>query len=96
MRTYPLFPELNQQELEKLVIEGVYPIHPVTVFLLPQLSSAFGQNERTLFTFLESNETGGLKNHLKKTEDYYLPSDLFSYFFPSIHDIDVSGDGLSL
>ncbi|MDM8150135.1 hypothetical protein [Priestia megaterium] len=94
LRKYPLFPELNQQELEKLVIEGVYPIHPVTLFLLPQLSSAFGQNERTLFTFLESNETGGLKNHLKKTEDYYLPSDLFSYFFPSIHDIDVSGDGL--
>ncbi|YCA45511.1 hypothetical protein M1E11_10125 [Bacillus sp. JZ8] len=95
LRKYPLFPELNQQEVEKLVIEGVYPIHPVTLFLLPQLSSSFGQNERTLFTFLESDETGGLRNHMGKTNEYYLPSDLFQYFFPSVHDLDVNGEEAS-
>ena len=92
LRKYPLFPELNQQEVEKLVLEGTYPIHPVALYLLPLLSSFFGQNERTLFTFLESNETGGLNNHLESKEGYYLPSDLFHYFFPSIHDIDTSSE----
>lgn len=93
LRKYPLFPELNQQEVEKLVIEGTYPIHPVALYLLPLLSSFFGQNERTLFTFLESNETGGLSNHVAIKNGYYLPSDLFQYFFPSLHEIDTSNDG---
>ncbi|UAL53609.1 hypothetical protein [Metabacillus dongyingensis] len=92
LRKYPLFPELNQQEIEKIVIEGTYPIHPVTLFLLPYLSSAFGQNQRTLFTFLESNETSGLQNHMNKTGKYYLPSELFEYFFPAIHNIDTSNE----
>ena len=90
LRKYPLFPELNQQEIEKIIVTGIYPVHPVALYLLPYLSSNFGQNERTLFTFLESNETGGLRNHLGKSMDYYLGSDLFTYFFPNIHDIDTS------
>lgn len=93
LRKYPLFPELNQQEVEKIIIEGTYPLHPVTLYLLPYLSSFFGQNERTLFTFLESSETGGLTNHLDKNDGYYLPSHLFNYFFPSLHDVDTSNDG---
>ncbi|WP_374148828.1 hypothetical protein [Priestia megaterium] len=96
LRKYPLFPELNQQEIEKIVVEGIYPVHPVALYLLPYLSSSFGQNERTLFTFLESNETGGLLNHLSKSQYYYLASDLFSYFFPNLHDIDTSKEDLNI
>ncbi|MCM3729910.1 hypothetical protein M3226_30775 [Neobacillus cucumis] len=92
LRKYPLFPELNQQEIDKIIIEGIYPVHPVSLYLLPYLSSIFGQNERTLFTFLESNETGGLLNHLNKTDKYYLPSDLFNYFFPNIFDLDTGNE----
>lgn len=94
LRKYPLFPELNQQEIEKIIMEGIFPVHPVALFLLPYLSNSFGQNERTLFTFLESNETGGLLNHLRKSKDYYLASDLFSYFFPNLRDLDPSREGL--
>ncbi|WP_028400579.1 hypothetical protein [Ectobacillus panaciterrae] len=90
LRKYPLFPELNQQEIERLVIEGVYPIHPVTLYLLPHLSSLFGQNERTLFTFLESQDSGGLRNHMSKRDSHYLPFYLFQYFFPSVFDVDTS------
>lgn len=93
LRKYPLFPELNQQEVEKIIIEGTYPIHPVTLYLLPYLSSFFGQNERTLFTFLESSETGGLTNYINKNQGYYLPTHLFNYFFPSLHEVDTSSDG---
>ncbi|AFC33309.1 hypothetical protein PM3016_6701 [Paenibacillus mucilaginosus 3016] len=82
MRKYPLFPSINQTERDELVIRGMYPLHPVSIFLLPHLTRVFGQNERTLFTFLESQETGGLINHISKSKEYYLAHQLFDFFFP--------------
>lgn len=82
LKKYNLFSELNHQEIEKMIVEGSYPLHPLALFLLPRLSSVFGQNERTLFTFLESEETGGLTNFVTKhTEGMYYPHMLFDYFF---------------
>ncbi|WP_033541031.1 hypothetical protein [Planococcus sp. CAU13] len=82
LKRYNLFSELNHQETEKLIVEGSYPLHPLALFLLPRLSSTFGQNERTLFTFLESDETGGLINFVNKRKDgMYYPHMLFDYFF---------------
>jgi hypothetical protein len=83
LRKYPLFSNLNQVEVERLVIKGAYPIHPVTLFVLPHLSNQFAQNERTLFTFLQSNDPGGLQKHINQFPDsYYLSSQLFDFFFP--------------
>ncbi|MEH7073821.1 hypothetical protein [Neobacillus drentensis] len=96
LRKYPLFPELNQQEIDKIILEGIFPVHPVALYLLPFLSNIFGQNERTLFTFLESTETGGLLFHMDKTEDYYLASNLFNYFFPNIYDLGTGYDEQSI
>ncbi|TDL50365.1 hypothetical protein E2R60_22795 [Paenibacillus dendritiformis] len=87
MRKYPLFPSINQTERDELVIRGMFPLHPVSIFLLPNLTRVFGQNERTLFTFLESQETGGLINHISKTNEYYLAHQLFDFFFPDSNDI---------
>lgn len=85
LRKYPLFSNLNQVEIERLVIKGAYPIHPVTLFVLPHLSNKFAQNERTLFTFLQSNDAGGLQQHIEKNSDrYYLSSKLFDFFFPEL------------
>lgn len=85
LSSFNLFDELNSQEVEQLIVEGSYPVHPLTLFLLPKVSQVFGQNERTLFTFLESNETGGLKNHLENSEGYYYPNNLFDYFFDELN-----------
>ncbi|MFD1861481.1 hypothetical protein [Planococcus chinensis] len=82
LKKYNLFNELNHQETEKLIVEGSYPLNPLALFLLPRLSNVFGQNERTLFTFLESEETGGLTNFVaKKNDGMYYPHMLFDYFF---------------
>lgn len=88
IRKYPLFQQLNQVEIENLIVKGTFPIHPVTLYLLPFLSSLYGQNERTLFTFLESKETNSLLEHASTNDDYYLPYKLFTYFFPSFSDVD--------
>ncbi|MFD1928853.1 hypothetical protein ACFSFY_12500 [Sporosarcina siberiensis] len=81
IRSFNLFGDLNQQEIEKVIVEGAYPIHPVTLYLLPRISKVFGQNERTLFTFLESEDTGGLMNHIRRNFSYYYPDNLFEFFF---------------
>lgn len=84
LRKFPLFSDLNQYELENFIIKGSYPLHPVSLYLLPYLSNVLAQNERTLFTFLESDEVGGLIRHQKKSSDWYLPHILFDYFHPSL------------
>lgn len=86
MRKYLLFPSINQTERDELVVRGMFPLHPVSIFLLPHLTRVFGQNERTLFTFLESQETGGLLNHISKSDGYYLGHQLFDFFFSDTND----------
>lgn len=84
LRKFPLFADLNQFELENFIIEGSFPLHPVSLYILPYLSNVLAQNERTLFTFLESDEKGGLIRHWKKSKDWYKPSMLFDYFSSSL------------
>src|SRR6185436_6490669 len=40
---------------------NLYPLHPTTIPVLVKLFSRFGQNERSLFSFLLSNEPFGLQ-----------------------------------
>lgn len=89
IKSYNLFEELNEHEVDNLVVKGSYPIHPVTLFMLPRISRVFGQNERTLFTYLTSTETHSFQNQLKKNEKYVYADTLFQYFFSerSLNDI---------
>lgn len=84
LRKFPLFADLNQFELENFIIDGSFPLHPVSLYILPFLSNVLAQNERTLFTFLESDEKGGLIRHWKKNKGWYKPAMLFDYFSSSL------------
>lgn len=44
-----------------------YPLHPLTLSVLPQLCSRYGQNERTLFSFLASKEPKSVASFLNQT-----------------------------
>ncbi len=61
-----LFPELDEAEVRRWVLEGAYPLHPLAVYCLPRLSNKVAQNERTLFTFLAADEPGTLREHLTR------------------------------
>jgi len=43
-------------ELERSLVERSWPLHPIALLVLPELCSRYGQNERTLFSFLASAE----------------------------------------
>ena len=69
------------------VIEDCYPLHPLTVFILPRLSDLIAQNERTLFTFLARNSKHTLVDFLHGIETgknlpFLTPEWLFDYFEP--------------
>ena len=61
---------------------GLYPLHPTLVPVLVKLFSRFGQNERSLFSFLLSSEPFGLQSfaHGKAGPDnFYLIHNLYDY-----------------
>lgn len=68
-------------------IISCYPLHPSAMYILPRLSEKVAQNERTLFTFLSSNQKNTLSEFVEKnTEDFpfVTPDYLYDYFEPQL------------
>lgn len=60
----------------------LYPLHPTVLPVLVRLFRRFGQNERSLFSFLLSNEPFGLRAFSEKHVDtglFYRIHDLYDY-----------------
>ena len=88
-----LFSDLpTPQELDKYILNGSFPLHPVLVFALPRFSQKVAQNERTVFTFLCSNEFNTLNEYLNKNDadlQMLLTLDiLYDYFENQMRTID--------
>ncbi len=49
-------------------IKELYPIHPITAIALIELSTTFGQNDRTLLSFMNNNELSSLRAFLEISE----------------------------
>lgn len=77
-----LFSENDIDSLQD-IITGCYPLHPVSTFILPRLSEKVAQNERTLFTFLSSNNNYTLTAFLENSTGNFpllTPDILYDYF----------------
>ena len=75
----------SSEEGIQSAIYGCYPLHPVSTFILPRLSEKVAQNERTLFTFLSSEDKHTLSAFLKSAEGEFpmlTPDYLYDYFEP--------------
>lgn len=88
IRRFNLFSELDYNELQTLILEGIYPIHPLTMFAMPKLANIVAQNERTLFTFLQSDEVGGLQYHFETEKNWYTVDHLYDYFEPTYGEFE--------
>lgn len=78
--------ELGDNSVRKSLIIDCFPLHPISTFILPRLSEKIAQNERTLFTFLSSEQKYTLAAFLKEkaTSAFELltPDWLYDYFEP--------------
>ncbi|MBK1693556.1 hypothetical protein CKO09_02220 [Chromatium weissei] len=59
-----------------------YPLHPLTLLILPVLCQKVAQNERTLFSYLGSTDSFGLRGRLESLHlgDWIGPWELYDYF----------------
>lgn len=84
----------NSEKLTQ-VLRDVFPIHPLVAILLCQLSKKdFGQNQRSIFSFLMSAESFGFSYYLKNTaiENFslYDPSQFWDYIDSNLASIILS------
>ena len=64
------------------MLEACWPLHPVVACLLGPISRRrFGQNQRSIFGFLNSSEPSGFLDFLRRAEDtdLYTPNLLWEY-----------------
>lgn len=74
----------NNQDFNTL-FEGCFPLNPMTVFALIQLSELVAQNERTLFTFLSDTDDNSFNSFIQKTEEgskLFNVDKIYDYFSP--------------
>ncbi|MBF2053915.1 MAG: hypothetical protein IGS03_10695 [Candidatus Sericytochromatia bacterium] len=82
------------------VLAQVYPLHPFSALLLPQLCQRYAQNERSLFTFLGSQEPHALPAFLRQANLSlgHLPTihldQIYDYFVESAN-LSISSQGSS-
>ena len=53
---------------EHEVLAGCWPLHPIALAAIPELCERYGQNERTLFSFVAGREPLSLASFLTETE----------------------------
>lgn len=75
----------------------VFPLHPLVAVLLCQLSKKdFGQNQRSIFSFLMSAEPYGFSNYLKQTPiqefHIYQPDELWDYIDSNLGNMILATD----
>jgi hypothetical protein len=79
-------------------LANAWPLNPLTTILLGPLSKrSYGQNQRSIFSFLASSEAMGFQDFLKNTEvkskSIFSPADLWDYLLFSLESsISVSND----
>lgn len=74
----------NIQSFE-LLFGGCFPLNPMTVFALIQLSELVAQNERTLFTFISDTDDNSFNSFIQRTEDgaeLFNVDKIYDYFSP--------------
>ena len=75
----PLFN--TEEKINEQLFKGCFPLNPITVYDLIQLSEKIAQNERTLFTFLSDDDQYSLKSFINKNiKGLFNVDNIYDYF----------------
>ncbi len=76
-----LFSGLNAEPASEILAQ-CYPLHPMAALILPTLCQKVAQNERTLFSYLGSQEAFGFNDSINRLQvgEWVLPWEIFQYF----------------
>lgn len=71
----------NTDNIDKNLFKGCFPLNPLTVYTLIELSEKIAQNERTLFTFLTDDDGNSLKSFiLSNGNGLFTVDKIYDYF----------------
>ena len=82
MEKVGLFADLPDK-VSKELIYSAYPLDFSSLFILPRISELVAQNERTIFTFLASNQKNSLTDFINNVDDDFpliTPDYVYDYF----------------
>lgn len=89
----PFKSEFTFEDFERIVVQGCYPLTPVTAYLLLNVSEKVAQNERTLFTFISKEEQYSVANFVKnvdENQEWIVGADLIYDYFKGLFKKDVT------
>lgn len=69
----------NATNLDYEISKKLYPLDFLSIYILTQALQRYGQNERSLFTFLSSNRQDSLTNFKETNKTVYNIADVFDY-----------------
>ncbi len=81
---------LSENEVSTIIIAAAYPLHPIASLVLPLLCVRYAQNDRSLFTFLTSDEPYAFRQFLDSevVTDECIPTlklhRVYDYFVESV------------
>lgn len=61
--------------------KNIYPLEPFSAYALTLALQQYGQNERSLFTFLESSDDHGINQWDKKKSPHFSVANVYDYLF---------------
>ncbi|MBP1925267.1 hypothetical protein J2Z76_001124 [Sedimentibacter acidaminivorans] len=74
----------KENDFKKIIVDGCYPLNPISSYLLLNVSEKVAQNERTLFTFMSKDEPHSMlryiKNHNCMMQWVITPDLIYDYF----------------
>jgi energy-coupling factor transporter ATP-binding protein EcfA2 len=78
----PTFKELTEENILEDLIKGCYPLAPLATYALYKLSDKIAQSNRTLFTFLISDDENSLGDFIKNSNNnFWLTGDIIYDYF---------------
>lgn len=92
---FKLYPNQQNSWIETKVLKNLYPLHPLTSYILPRLSAEFAQNTRSMFNFLSPRETheGAFRYFIESKNvidngklNLYTPDLLLDFFIKNIRE----------
>lgn len=76
---------LTKEEYKELIVEGCFPLLPITAYSLLSISEKVAQNERSIFTFLASEDEGALPKLIERLgDDHRIKADVIYDYFKNL------------
>ena len=77
---------LNEEYINE-VAEKLFPLDVLSAYVLTSSLQKYGQNERSLFSFLESTDHTGLTQHLETNNGFYSIADVYDYLIYNFYSL---------